>query len=183
MAIWLAFFLTGLLCARADLTRLRTQLGMVATGVVAAVAGYGTAALVPGITAEAHSGSVAEVVGSGGVAVAIIGAASLVGGLPGVAGRVLRTVLYPVAAAGAMALTLYTVHAIALALVRQAVSGGAERWVYPAGILAVLIASSLIVGTLWRALLGQGPLEWVLKRVSGLASPRVRPVAADAPKV
>lgn len=183
MAIWLAFFLAGLFCARSDLTQPRTQGLMIAGGVVAAIAGYGAAALIPGVTAEAHSGSAAEVVASGGVAIAIIGAASLAGGLPGAPGRVIRFALYPVAAAGAMALTLYTVHAMALAVVRQLVSGGAERWVYPDGTLAVLIATALVVGTAWRLLIGQGPLEWALKRISGLASPRTRPVAPDAPKV
>jgi hypothetical protein len=183
MAIWLVFPLAGLLCARSDLSRMRTQLVMLGGGVVAAVTGYGAAALIPGVSAAAHSGTVAEVVGSGGVAIAIIGAATLVGTLPGRAGHGIRIVLYPVAAAGGMALTLYTAQAIALAIVRQIVSGGAEHWFYPDATLPVLIVSALVIGTLWRRFIGQGPLEWLLKRISGFAAPRVRPVAADAPKV
>lgn len=180
MAIWLAFFLAGLLCARSDLNRRATQLIMIGAGVAAALAGYGAAALIPGVTAEAHSGSVAEVVGSGGVAIAVIGAASLLGSLPGAAGRGIRFVLFPIAAAGSMALTLYTAQAIALAVTRQVVSGGAERWMYLDATLAVLIIVALVVGTLWRLLLGAGPLERLLRAISGLASPRVR---AGAPKV
>ena len=183
MAIWLAFPLVGLFCARSDLTRRRTQVLMIAGGVLAALAGYGAAALIPGVSAEAHSGTVAEVVGSGGVAIAIIGAATLVGSLSGRAGRGIRIVLYPVAAAGSMALTLYTAQALVLAVVRQIVSGGADRWFYPDATLGVLIVSALLIGTLWRRFIGQGPLEWLLKRISGLAAPRVRPAPADAPKV
>jgi uncharacterized membrane protein YeiB len=153
---------------------------MLGAGLVAALAGYGAAALIPGVTAEAHSGTVAEVAGSGGVAIAVIGAASLVAGVPGAAGRGIRFVLFPVAAAGGMALTLYTAQAIALAITRQVVSGGAERWMYPDATLAVLVAVALLVGTVWRLLLGAGPLERLLRLVSGLAFPRVR---RDAPKV
>ncbi|MGN6503321.1 MAG: hypothetical protein ACTHKX_10545, partial [Pseudolysinimonas sp.] len=119
-------------------------------GVIAAGAGYGSAVVLPGVSAAAHSGSVAEVVGSGGVAVAVIAAATLIGDLPGRGGRSIRIALYPVAAAGAMALTLYTVHAIALAVTRDLVSGGDGRWEYPPGTLAILIVAALGLATLWR---------------------------------
>ena len=181
MAIWLAFPLAGLLAARADLTRRRTQVLLLAAGVFTALIGYGAAAVLPGVDAEAHSGSVAEVVGSGGVAIAIIGAATLLGDLPGAAGRGIRWVLYPVAAAGGMVLSLYTAHAIALALVREVVSGGAERWRYPDLVLPVLIVSALVIGTLWRRFLGAGPLERLLKLISSLESPRAG--RASAPRV
>jgi Protein of unknown function (DUF418) len=183
MAIWLVFPIAGLLCARSDLSRLRTQLLMVGGGVLAAGAGYGAAALIPGVDAAAHSGTAAEVIGSGGVAVAIIGAAALAGTVPGRAGRGIRFVLYPVAAAGGMALTLYTAQAIGLAVLRQIVSGGAEHWFYPDATLAVLAGSALLIATLWRRFIGRGPLEWLLARISGLATPRVRPRPTLAPKV
>ena len=181
MAIWLVFPLVGLLCVRSDLSRRGTQLVMIAAGTVAALAGYGAAAVLPGVTAEAHSGTLAEVVGSGGVAVAVIGAAALLGDLPGRAGRGIRVVLYPVAAAGGMALSIYTVHAIALALVRDAVSQGSDRWVYPDAVLPILIVSALVVGTLWRRFLGAGPLERLLKLLSGLMRPQHR--AAETSRV
>jgi hypothetical protein len=176
MAIWLAFPLAGLFCARSDLARRRTQLLMIGGGVLAAIAGYGSATVIPGVTAEAHSGTVAEVVASGGVALAIIGAATLGGTVPGSAGRGIRFVLFPVAAAGGMALSLYTIHAIGLAIVRDIVSGGEERWFYPDAVLPVLIIAALVVGTVWRLLLGAGPFERVLKFVSGLAAPRTSKV-------
>ena len=136
---------------------------MIATGTVAAVAGYGSAALIQGVTAEAHSGSTAEVVASGGLAVAIIGLASLLGTLPEPAGRGIRFVLFPVAAAGGMALSLYTAQAIALTIVREANRIDAQRWVYPDATLPVLIVSALVIGTLWRLFLGAGPLERALR--------------------
>jgi hypothetical protein len=176
MAIWVAFVLTGLLCARADLRRRRTRLIMLAGGVIAAGAGYGSAVVLPGVTAAAHSGSAAEVVGSGGVAVAVIAAATLIGDLSGRGGRGIRIALYPVAAAGAMALTLYTAHAIGLAVTRDLVSDGADRWQYPPGTLAVLIVVALAAATAWRLLLGAGPLERLLRLISRLASPRASKV-------
>jgi hypothetical protein len=172
MAIWIAFVLTGLLCARSDLRRRRTRLLMLAGGALAAGAGYGSAVVLPGVTAAAHSGSAAEVLGSGGVAVAVIAAATLIGDLPGRGGRGIRIALYPVAAAGGMALTLYTAHAIGLAVTRDLVSGGAERWQYPSGTLVILIVAALAVATLWRLLLGAGPLERLLRLIGRLASPR-----------
>jgi hypothetical protein len=163
VAIWLAFPLFGLICARSGLERRRTQIVMIATGVVAAVAGYGSAEVLPGVTAEAHSGTTAEVIASGGLAVAIIGLATLLGTLPEPAGRGIRFVLYPIAAAGGMALSLYTAQAIALTIVREANRIDAERWIYPDATLPVLIVSALVIGTLWRVFLGAGPLERALR--------------------
>ena len=71
--IWLPFLLVGLITARSGLGRVRTQVWMLSAGTAAAVLGYGTAALLPGVSAAAHSGSTAEVVGSGGFAIAFIG--------------------------------------------------------------------------------------------------------------
>jgi uncharacterized membrane protein YeiB len=172
MAIWLAFPLAGLICARTGLEHRRTQVLMIAGGAFAALIGYGAAAVLPGVDAAAHSGTVAEVVGSGGLAIAVIGAATLAGDLPGRAGRGIRFVLFPVAAAGSMVLTLYTAQAIALAIARNAVRGDSEYWFYPDATLAVLIVAALLVGTLWRLFLGAGPLERLLRVLTALPDPR-----------
>jgi uncharacterized membrane protein YeiB len=169
--IWLAFPLFGLLCARSGLERRQTQLIMIGAGVLGAVVGYGAGARLPGVTAAAHTGTAAEVIGSGGLAVAIIGLATLLGSLPDPAGRVIRFVLYPLAAAGGMALSLYTAQTVALTIVREANRIDAERWVYPELILPVLIVSALVIGTLWRLFLGAGPLERVLRWLTSRPAP------------
>jgi Protein of unknown function (DUF418) len=172
VAIWLAFPLFGLICARSGLERRRTQLIMIGAGALAAVAGYGAGAVLPGVTAAAHSGTAAEVIGSGGLAVAIIGFATLIGSMPAPAGPGIRFVLFPVAAAGGMALSLYTAQVIALTIVREANRIDAERWVYPEAILPVLIITALVIGTLWRIFLGAGPLERLLRWLTAWPEPR-----------
>ena len=162
--VWLPFLLAGLLAARSGLGRPRTQLWMVAAGALAAVLGYGAAALLPGVTAEAHSGSTAEVLGSGGVAIAVIGALLwLTAPERAGIGRTLAAVLRPIGAAGSMALTLYTLQILTLAVfagLREA-SGGAIA--YPGWPLLIgLTLTSLLFASLWRRFLGTGPLERVL---------------------
>ena len=115
-------------------------------------------------------------IGSGGLAIAIIGLATLLGSLPEPAGRGIRFVLFPVAAAGGMALSLYTAQAIALTIVREANRIDAERWTYPEATLPVLIVSALVIGTLWRVFLGAGPLE----RAAALADLAARAAARRA---
>jgi uncharacterized membrane protein YeiB len=180
--VWLAFLLVGLLLARSDLARRRTAAAAVLGGVVAALVGYGSALVIPGTDIAAHSGTTAEVLGSGGVAVAIIGALSLLDSATGAGERIargVRVVLSPVAAAGAMALTLYTAHAVVLAVVR-ATAEHPERWQPPGWLFAALALGALVIGPLWRRFVGTGPLELGLRAltrlvVRGPRRPRVAP--------
>ncbi|WP_354498679.1 heparan-alpha-glucosaminide N-acetyltransferase domain-containing protein [Mycetocola sp. 2940] len=71
--VWLPLLLVGLVAARSGLERRRTQAWLVGAGCAAAIAGYGSALILPGVTAEAHSGSTPEILGSGGTAFAILG--------------------------------------------------------------------------------------------------------------
>lgn len=180
MLIWLAFLLAGLILARADLRdRLTAALALV-LGTLAAVLGYASALVIPDVTAEAHSGTTAEVIGSGGVAVAIIGALSLLDSAEGASERVARVarfVLAPVAAAGAMALTLYVAHAIALTIIRAS-SENPERWQVPEWTFPALALGALAIATLWHRFVGVGPLEAALRALTRLAlrsPPRVAP--------
>jgi hypothetical protein len=171
VVIWLAFLLAGLLLARADLHRRRTAASALGLGALAAVLGYGAALVIPGVTADAHSGTTAEVVGSGGVAVAIIGGLSLLDSATGVGERVARAgrfILAPVAAAGAMALTLYVAQAVALTIIR-ATTDHPERWEVPDWTLPSLILGSLVIATVWRRFVGTGPLEAGLRALTRLA--------------
>lgn len=166
--IWLPFLLAGLIVARSGLTRPRTQALMIGVGTFFAVAGYGAAAAVPGVNAEAHSGSTAEVLGSGGLAIAIIGTLLwLTAPERGSLGRRLRGLLWPIAAAGSMALTIYTLQIVAL-IGFVAVRDGGDSAVpvlvdYPGVPLLVgMVLASLLFASLWRLFLGKGPLERML---------------------
>jgi len=178
VVIWLPFLLAGLIAARSGLTRPRTQVLMVSIGAFFSVAGYGAAAVVPGVSAEAHSGSTAEVFGSGGLAIAIIGALLwLTAPQRARPGRVLRGALWPVAAAGSMALTLYTLQIVTLIGI-VAVRDGGDPDVptaveYPGlPLLIGMVLVSLLFASLWRWLLGQGPLERML--AAATRRPRTR---------
>lgn len=156
--LWVAFLGAGLLAARCGLGLARTQLVLVGLGALLAVLGYGAAAVIPGIDAEAHSGSIAEVAGSGGTALAVIGllcwlSAPERGGL----GRAVRRLLHPLAAAGSMALSVYTTQIVVLAIAAAVLGGSTEYdgW----ALLITMSAASLLAAVLWRRYLGRGPLE------------------------
>lgn len=165
MLIWFAFFLVGLAAARSGVARIRTSVTLLVGGAVVSLVGYGLAWFVPGVTAEAHSGTTAEVLGSGGLACAIIGAAVLLGRLPGRAGVAVRGLLGPVAAAGAMVFTLYVAQVIVLAAIDDPQRPGE----YDAWVLPTLLVGALVVGTVWRRFIGPGPLETGMRAVTGLA--------------
>lgn len=190
MFVWFAFLLVGLILGRTELrNRLNARIAIVA-GTLSAVLGYGSAQFIPGVTAAAHSGTTAEVFGSGGVAVAVIGILSLLDSAPGSlrngshAGaigarvtKVLRFVLTPVAAAGAMAFTLYTAQAVLLAIVRVAVMQDG-RWDMPDWVLPTLIIGSLVIATLWRRFIGRGPLEAGMRALVPLIARGPKPKVA-----
>jgi hypothetical protein len=99
------------------------------------------------VDASPHSGGSAEIVGSGGFAMAIVGGALLLS-------RPLRWVLLPVAALGSTPLSAYAAHVVVIA-VTLGVAGTAEDdtlWV-------VLSLSLLVASTLWVQFVGRGPLE------------------------
>jgi hypothetical protein len=171
MLIWLAFLIAGLVLARTDLRDRLTAAIALVLGALAAVLGYGSTLVIPGVVAEAHSGTTAEVLGSGGVAVAVVGALCLLDSASGFGeriARVVRVVLAPVAAAGALALTLYVAHAIVLAIIRAS-ADNPDRWQVPDWTLPALIVGSLTFATLWRRFVGAGPLEAGLRALTRLA--------------
>lgn len=170
LLVWLVFLLVGLLLARSDLGDRGIAALALVLGALAATFGYGATLVIPGVDASAHSGTTAEVVGSGGVAVAIIGGLSLLDSATGAGervARILRLVLSPVAAAGSMALTLYTAHAVVLAIVR-ATAERPERWQPPDGTFAALAIGALVFASLWRRFVGPGPLELGLRALTRL---------------
>lgn len=163
--VWLPVLLAGLVAARSGLERRTTQVWLVGGGLAAAVAGYGSAAVIPGVTAEAHSASTAEILGSGGTALAILGVL-LFATTAGRFGRGVRTVLWPVGAAGALALTVYTAQILVLAMAAGARdTGGPDYPGWP--LLLGLALASLAGASIWRYFLGRGPLERLLSLMAG----------------
>lgn len=101
------------------------------------------------LVATPHSGTTFEVLGS-------IGAGLLVLVVCLFLGERLFLPLYPLAAAGAMALTLYVGHLIVIAAI------GASPWEAAPFRLELFVLGSLVFATLWRPLLGKGALERLL---------------------
>ncbi|KQS59607.1 hypothetical protein ASG36_00605 [Geodermatophilus sp. Leaf369] len=177
VAIWVAFLVVGLGVGRLDLTAVRVRVGLVVVGLVGAVVGYAAGPvlgvgeqaetfpetalgelprwqdLVPPVgqllSTAPHSGTPAEVVASGGFALAVLGVCLLV------ADR-LRRVLLPLAAVGSMPLSAYCLQLVGIALLGDSVfstaDGGVGHWVLFAG-------TALVVCTVWSQTLGRGPLE------------------------
>ena len=110
-----------------------------------------------------HSGSTVEIFRSGGIALCLIGILLLLA-------RPLRWVLLPLSALGAMPLTAYSLHVLALfALV------GPGGWM-SSNLVWTLMSLALILACLaWAALCGRGPLE----RVSAWAARRAAPPLWD----
>lgn len=162
--VWMPFLLVGLIAVRSGLGRAGTQCAMVAGGVVSAIVGYGAGHLLPGATAEAHSSTTPEVLGSGGVAIAVIGALLWLTSFERKSfGLAARRILWPIGATGSMALTVYTLQILTLSLfvVLRDESGGEVE--YPGWPLLIGMGiASLLFASIWRATLGKGPLERLL---------------------
>ena len=125
---------------------------------------------------SAHSGTTPEVLGSGGVALAVLGVCLVVSEALG--RRRLGWLVAPVVAIGAMSLTVYSAHLVALAVTTQlsgAYSGdhtAEPSWLAGGGWLYLAFAgAALVLCPLWLRLLGRGPLErlltWVGRRAVG----------------
>lgn len=118
----------------------------------------GTALLVSLGSADPHSGGTAEALGSGGLAMALIGLLLL-------AQRVLRWPLLPLAALGSMPLTAYAAHVVVIRILAGPFGfvSSNTTWAWLAG--------GLVAGcTLWALLLGRGPLERLVGRAATAAA-------------
>ena len=191
--IWWTFILVGMAVGRSDLgsPQVRARLS---GGAALAVLGYGTGWLTTRWWGQAastqawvdgeidsrsrslawlsgaapHSGTTFEIVGSVGVALIVIAVCL-------VAAERLPKTTSPLVAVGAMALTAYTGHILAPAVLDRDFDGVAT-WL-------AFIAVMVVLATGWRRLLGQGPLERLLssssRRAAALAvrhlAPRPQP--------
>jgi hypothetical protein len=178
--VWLSFLWFGMGIGRLDLASTAVAVRLLIVGAVLAVVGYGfglattdpnapdlrfSSPGVPGAIAEpdwpvllgmeAHSGTSFEVVGSAGVAALVIGVCLLVA-------RRLRPALFPVESIGATALSTYTIHVVAYAVLFPE-----EPTEWSWGWFAL---TALILCPLWRLVLGRGPIERVVTAVSTRAA-------------
>lgn len=107
-----------------------------------------------------HSGGTAEILGSGGFAVAVIALCLL-------ASRRLRWVLLPLAALGAMPLTAYSAHILVFFVTAGPMSMPLET----AGWWGWFSVGLVAAATFWTMFFGQGPLERLVARAaSAMAS-------------
>lgn len=109
------------------------------------------------LTSGAHSGTSFEIIGAFGVAMAVIGLCLL--------GERLRGWLTPLSSVGALALTAYVGHLLVLKAfgakqLSEMTSG------HPYLLWLLLTAATVLIATVWRKLLGRGPLEWALHHAS-----------------
>lgn len=169
VATWSALVIAGLLLARSDLRARSTQVGAIVLGGGAALLAYAVTASTEE-TSAAHSNSTWEVLGSGGLAVAVIGALCLAFDLAEENGWTAAARLStPVSAIGSMPLTLYCAHFAVIAVITAPLplGGDPEEW-QSVFLLVAMTALGVVFAMLWRRWFRQGPLEWAM---SALASP------------
>jgi uncharacterized membrane protein YeiB len=193
--VWAAFVVAGLGVGRLDLRALGTQAGLLLFGAGFAAVGYGLAAgistgfgsvqapvsdsLFEAVwTAEPHSSGVLEVFGSGGFAIAVLGACLLLcrPWWPGATIGPIGWVGLPLRATGAMPLTAYTAQIVVWAIVAAVVLGDPSdlsgfRALDPFVPFAVWTIAAC---TAWALLIGRGPLEDLIDRLSRRVVARAR---------
>lgn len=185
--VWIAFIVAGLGVGRLDLRSLGTQATLLLVGAGLAMIAYTLAAAFPAApdsylarvwTADAHSDGLLEVFGSGGFALAALGACLLLvrpwWRAPGAFLGPIGWLVLPLRAVGSMPLTAYSGQIIAWWLLQPTPAPGestleAFRDTDP---FLPFVAWTIIGATAWALLVGRGPLEWSLDRVTRLVGPR-----------
>jgi len=162
--IWTAYLFVGLALGRSDLRIRLVRLVLAVGGVALVLIGYGGGLLAQQalgdtrllrlVDLEPHANTAPEMIGNLGV-VALVLVVCLV-----TAERV-PWLVAPLAATGALALTAYAGHLVAIAVLQ---AGGEYR---PAlHLLAIFVAVIVAACWGWRSLWGRGPLERLLHRAS-----------------
>jgi len=169
---WMGYILAGMAIGRLALTVRRTQIllgaaglaGLALTGAVVTLTGGASAAAnSPWLSTVAHTYSPVEMVGNLASACLVIGVCLWLG-------QVARPVMWPLMAAGSMALTLYVAHIIVIAAVGEEIVWEPTNVAYVA-----LCLSAIAFASLWRWLIGQGPLERLLSVASKAAADAATP--------
>lgn len=168
-AAWIAFIAAGMGLARIGFERALTVLaiGLIAAG--AAVIGFAVvgSSAAQAASAEPHSTGIGEMIGSGGLAIAVICACVLLCRTP------FRVIAWPVRAVGSMPLTAYT---------GQLIAWSVWIWTQDApvdpigGFLAVhpfwpMSIATLVFCCAWALFFGRGPLEWAVGAIAKAVAP------------
>lgn len=160
---WMGYLLAGMAIGRLALTARRTQLLLGVVGAVGLVLVKALEVFAGGADATqdsvwlstvAHTYSPAEMAGN-------LAAACLVIGLCLWLAQVARPVMWPLMAAGTMALTLYVAHIVVIAAVGEQIVWEATNVAW-----LTLCLSAIAFACLWKGLVGQGPLEKVMSVAS-----------------
>lgn len=162
--VWTAPVVFGVWLGRRDLRSRAVRWGMVAVGAVTVAAAYAIEALVSSRVADGvsygqlvatvpHSGMTMWVVQGTGAAVAVLGLCLLVADAA-------PRVAWPAVATGQLAFTVYVVHLLLLSwwpewFVRETVGAAVVT-------VARFTLVTVVLATLWRAVLPRGPLETVM---------------------
>lgn len=166
LLVWLAYVLLGLVVGRLALRRDETAawlvlagVGLIAAARAAAWALEDAARATPWwLSTEGHSYSPVEVVQNMGVAIVVVGVCLWIT-------RRVPRLLWPLRAAGSMALTVYVLQILVIALV------GNEMILEPSNAAFVATCAGLVAfACAWRAWLSQGPLERMLTVTSNAAA-------------
>jgi uncharacterized membrane protein len=184
--VWIAFIVAGLGIGRLDLRAWGTQIALVAVGSALAIVGYTLAVVFPAPpdtylsmvwTADAHSDGLLEVFGSGGFAAAVVGLCLLVtrpwwrtpGREPGLGP--IGWLTLPLRAVGSMPLTAYAGQIVAWWLLQPTPEPGESTLeaFRDADPFVPFVVWTIAACTLWALLVGRGPLEWAVDRISRLA--------------
>lgn len=165
---WLAPFLLGLWLGRRNLRSAEVRARLIAGGATAAVGSFAlSVALVrvfgdpmpPAdwthlIARSAHSQMPLWLIGGTGLAAVVVG-------LCLVAADHAPRLLWPLAATGQLALTVYVGHLVALHLAPDALT--ADGVAAATAIVAAVSVTAIVLATLWRAAASRGPLEAALQ--------------------
>ncbi|MGU3409913.1 heparan-alpha-glucosaminide N-acetyltransferase domain-containing protein [Microbacterium sp. M1A1_1b] len=181
---FLTFVLVGLAVARSGLEARGTQVALLASGAVVAATAYVVGSIAAPVPVDAgdafpgvpfvpqgssvgqgfaqvflsprdHSGSIVDVVGSTGVAVAVIALCTL---LVDGRGRVAERIATPLSAVGSMPLTVYALHLVVIAALPGLPQSAATWWWFVFG--------AVVVAVLWQRFLGRGPAERLVARIA-----------------
>ncbi|MBB4930193.1 hypothetical protein F4561_001013 [Lipingzhangella halophila] len=115
------------------------------------------------VVASPHSGTSFEIAGAVGTSLLVLAGCLVLARLVGVLGT-------PLAAAGSMALTIYAGHIVVIAVIGSSAQDDAPFR------LEAFVVGALLFATIWRVLLGRGPLErgmgWLADSALRLSGPQ-----------